>query len=55
MEVTGSRVTLNVWAADRDWLQQRQRAISADRKSWITMAEMVHELIMAIVHAEEGA
>lgn len=51
----GERVTLSAWSADRDWLQQRQREISATRKAWVTMADLVHELIMAIIRAEEGA
>ena len=51
----GTRVTVSAYARDRDWLNQRQREISADRKARVTMADLVHELIVAIINAEEGA
>jgi hypothetical protein len=49
------QTSIAVYVGDRDWLKQRQREISSARKSWVTMADLVHELIMAIVKAEEGA
>lgn len=55
MSELGSRVTISAYARDRDWLNQRQREVSASRNAWVTMADLVHELLMAIVRAEEGA
>lgn len=55
MSASDARVTLSVYAADRDWLQQRQRLLGADRRSWVTMADLVHELLMAIAASEEEA
>ncbi len=49
------QVTVAAYARDRDWLKQRQREVSAARTGWVTMADLVHELIMAIVAVEEGA
>jgi hypothetical protein len=46
--------TVNAYASDHEWLKTRQRAVSADRNSWVTMADLVHELIMAIVATETG-
>lgn len=50
-----ARPTISIYAEDRDWLQQRQREINFKRGSWITMHELVHELIMAIRLAESEA
>lgn len=55
MDELGARTSISAYYTDRAWLQQRQREISAARSSWVTMADLVHELIMAIVRAEEGA
>jgi hypothetical protein len=49
------QTSIAAYVGDRDWLKQRQREISSARQSWMTMADLVHELIMAIVKAEEGA
>jgi hypothetical protein len=48
------QTTIAAYAGDRDWLKQRQREVSAARSSWVTMADLVHELIMAIVATETG-
>jgi hypothetical protein len=50
-----ARPTISIYAEDRDWLQQRQREINFKRGSWITMHELVHELIMAIRLSESEA
>jgi hypothetical protein len=48
------QTTIAAYAGDRDWLKTRQREVSAKRDSWVTMADLVHELIMAIVATETG-
>jgi hypothetical protein len=48
------QTSIAVYVGDRDWLKQRQRQVSADRNSWVTMSDLVHELIMAIVATESG-
>jgi len=53
--MTNVQITIAAYARDRDWLKQRQREVSAARSGWVTMADLVHELIMAIVSAEEEA
>lgn len=55
MSEYGARITISAYTSDRDWLNQRQREVSAARKSWVTMADLVHELIEATKLAEEGA
>jgi hypothetical protein len=46
------QTSIAAYVGDREWLKTRQRAVSAQRDSWVTMADLVHELIMAIVATE---
>jgi hypothetical protein len=48
------QTTIATYVGDREWLKQRQREVSTTRKTWVTMADLVHELIMAIVATETG-
>jgi hypothetical protein len=48
------QTSIAAYVGDREWLKTRQRAVSAQRDSWVTMADLVHELIMAIVATEAG-
>jgi hypothetical protein len=49
------RTTVTVYAADLAWMKTRQRKISSDRNKWITMADLVHELILASEKPQDGA
>lgn len=49
------QTTVKIYVADRAWLQQRQREIGAQRKTWVTMPELLSEFINAIREAENGA
>jgi hypothetical protein len=54
VSVNEVQTSIAAYVGDREWLKTRQRAVSAQRDSWVTMADLVHELIMAIVAAESG-
>jgi|HubBroStandDraft_1064217.scaffolds.fasta_scaffold10549_4 hypothetical protein len=47
--------TILVYAADRDWLQEKQREISFKRQKTIPMCDLIRELVDALKRAEEGA
>ena len=54
VSVNEVQTSIAAYVGDRDWLKQRQREISATRNTWVRMADLVHELIMAIVATESG-
>jgi hypothetical protein len=47
--------TIAVYAADRDWLQAKQRELSFAREKTVTMPELIQMLIVSIRSAEAGA
>jgi hypothetical protein len=48
-------VTIRVYPAERDWLNSRQRKISAERDEWVDMADLMREFVSALRLSEEGA
>lgn len=40
--------SIQVYASDRDWLQERQREVSFTRGKTIPMCDMVREMIVAV-------
>lgn len=60
VSVNDAKTTIQVYAADRDWLQARQlasssaRAAAGVRGAWLPMPDVVRELIAAVRRTEEG-
>lgn len=40
-----ARTTIQVYEEDRNWLQERQRAVSFQRNEHVPMFDLIHELI----------
>jgi hypothetical protein len=47
--------TILVYAADRDWLQEKQRELSFKRGRTIPMCDLVRELVESLKNPEAGA
>jgi hypothetical protein len=47
--------TVSVYPDDLAWLQQRQLAVSAAEKRWLTMPELMHHFVLAVQEWEAGA
>lgn len=55
-EAVGDRRTsVSIMAADLERLQAHQRRVSAARGVWVTMPDVIRELIDAMEKAGEGA
>jgi hypothetical protein len=49
------RTTVSIYAADLDWLKQRQLAVSGKAKEWLTLPDIVRQLIhLADMGQEDG-
>jgi hypothetical protein len=55
MAIMDRTTTILVYADDRDWLQERQRKLSFERKKTIPMCDLVREFIEAVQRLEAGA
>jgi predicted dinucleotide-utilizing enzyme len=51
----GKNSTVAVYPADLERLKALQRRISAQRNIWVTMPEMIQEMISAVEAAGQGA
>jgi hypothetical protein len=40
--------TMRIYRSDAEKLQRVQRAISAERDSWVSFADLIHELIESL-------
>jgi hypothetical protein len=46
--------SIAVYAADRDWLQARQRKLSFDREKTVTMPDLIREFAAYVQAVESG-
>lgn len=48
------RTTISVYLSDAEWLRALQREISYKRASYVTMHDLMHELVIRAKDDEEG-
>jgi len=46
--------TVRIYASDHQWIQQRQREVSAQRGKWVDLPVLLRELIQFVRQAEDG-
>lgn len=51
---TPGQTTIALYIDDHAWLQKRQREWSFKNDTFITMPDLMHEFVQAMIRAEEG-
>lgn len=49
------QTTVAVYAADLERLKTKQRQVSSDRNTWVTMPDLIRELLTAVETPGNGA